>query len=81
MADFTFAHREEGFDEHIDWSIRGYRHLLEDVISFSRSWVEWFVRRSGDPVGQPPPSNDWEVDDLVCEVWEKVHGGGDPTRQ
>ena len=22
MADFTFAHREEGFDEHIEHSIR-----------------------------------------------------------
>ena len=40
MADFTFAHREEGFDEHIDWSIRGYRNLLEDIISFSRYFVE-----------------------------------------
>ena len=29
MADFTFAHREEGFDEHIEKSIRGYEHLLE----------------------------------------------------
>jgi hypothetical protein len=27
MTDFTFAHRQEGFDEHIDWSIRGYRNL------------------------------------------------------
>ena len=40
MADFTFAHREEGFDEHINWSIRGYSDLLEDVISFSRYFVE-----------------------------------------
>tara|TARA_R110000744_G_scaffold120718_1_gene224941 strand:- start:53 stop:748 length:696 start_codon:yes stop_codon:yes gene_type:complete len=40
MADFTFAHREEGFDEHIEKSIRGYGHLLEDVISFSRYFVE-----------------------------------------
>ena len=40
MADFTFAHREEGFDEHIDWSIRGYSNLLEDVITFSRYFVE-----------------------------------------
>ena len=40
MTDFTFAHRQEGFDEHIDWSIRGYSNLLEDVITFSRYFVE-----------------------------------------
>ena len=40
MADFTFAHREEGFDEHIEQSIRGYGNLLEDVISLSRYFVE-----------------------------------------
>ena len=40
MADFTFAHREEGFDEHIEKSIRGYSSLMEDVISLSRYFVE-----------------------------------------
>jgi len=40
MTDFTFAHRQEGFDEHIDWSIRGYRNLLDDVINLSRYFVE-----------------------------------------
>ena len=40
MADFTFAHREEGFDEHIEQSIRGYSNLLDDVISLSRYFVE-----------------------------------------
>jgi len=40
MADFTFAHREEGFDDHIEQSIRGYGNLLEDVISLSRYFVE-----------------------------------------
>jgi tRNA (cmo5U34)-methyltransferase len=40
MADFTFAHRQEGFDEHIDWSIRGYSDLLDDVVSLSRYFVE-----------------------------------------
>ena len=40
MADFTFAHREEGFDNHIDHSIRGYSNLLEDIISMSRYFVE-----------------------------------------
>ena len=40
MADFTFAHREEGFDEHIEHSIRGYSHLLNDVVQYSRYFVE-----------------------------------------
>lgn len=40
MADFTFAHREEGFDEHIETSIRGYSNLLDDVIDLSRYYVE-----------------------------------------
>jgi len=40
MVDFTFAHREEGFDEHIDKSIRGYSYLLDDVVSLSRHFVE-----------------------------------------
>ena len=40
MTDFTFAHRQEGFDEHIDWSIRGYSNLLDDVINLSRYFVE-----------------------------------------
>jgi len=40
MADFTFAHREEGFDEHIEHSIRGYSHLLGDVVNYSRYFVE-----------------------------------------
>ena len=40
MADFTFAHREEGFDEHINRSIRGYSDLLQDVISLSRYFIE-----------------------------------------
>ena len=40
MADFTFAHRDEGFDNHIDNSIRGYSNLLEDIIAMSRYFVE-----------------------------------------
>jgi len=40
MADFTFAHRQEGFDKHIQQSIRGYDNLMEDVISLSRYFVE-----------------------------------------
>jgi len=40
MADFTFAHREEGFDDHIEHSIRGYSHLLDDIVGYSRYFVE-----------------------------------------
>ena len=40
MSDFTFAHSQEGFDEHIDWSIRGYSDLLDDVINLSSYFVE-----------------------------------------
>ena len=40
MTDFTFAHREEGFDNHIDKSIRGYSQLIDDVIALSRYYVE-----------------------------------------
>lgn len=38
--DFTFAHSQEGFDTHIDNSIRGYSNLLEDTVAFSRYFVE-----------------------------------------
>ena len=37
--DFTFAHREEGFDEHIEYSIRGYSNLLEDIVNLSKYFV------------------------------------------
>jgi len=40
MADFTFAHREEGFDEHIEHSIRGYSNLMSDIVGFSRYFIE-----------------------------------------
>jgi tRNA (cmo5U34)-methyltransferase len=40
MIDFTFAHTEEGFDDHIENSIRGYGHLLDDIVSYSRYFVE-----------------------------------------
>ena len=38
--DFSFAHSPEGFDNHIDKSIRGYSNLLDDTVSFSRYFVE-----------------------------------------
>jgi len=40
MADFSFAHTEEGFDNHIENSIRGYGLLLDDIASYSRYFVE-----------------------------------------
>ena len=47
MADFTFAHREEGFDNHIDKSIRGYKELLNDVVSFSSGeGAESFIKKN-----------------------------------
>ena len=38
--DFTFAHREEGFDKHIELSIRGYKNLHDDVVTLSRYYVD-----------------------------------------
>ena len=40
MADFTFAHRKEGFDAHIDASIRHYSSLHDDIVAMSRYFVE-----------------------------------------
>ena len=40
MTDFTFAHREEGFDNHIDMSIRHYSSLVDDIVSMSDYFVE-----------------------------------------
>lgn len=40
MNDFTFAHRDEGFDEHIDLSIRHYSTLHDDIVKMSRYFVE-----------------------------------------
>ena len=37
---FTFATREEGFDTHIDTSIRGYGDLWKDVVDISQYFVE-----------------------------------------
>ena len=38
--DFTFAQREEGFDDHIEFSIRGYNNHLDDIVNLSRNFVE-----------------------------------------
>ena len=40
MNDFTFAHREEGFDAHIDMSIRHYSTLHDDIVALSRYFIE-----------------------------------------
>lgn len=40
MADFTFAHRDEGFDNHIDLSIRHYSTMHDDIVKMSRYFVE-----------------------------------------
>jgi len=40
MAKFTFATAGEGFDNHIENSIRGYNFLWNDVLSLSEYFVE-----------------------------------------
>lgn len=45
-TEFSFAHREEGFDDHIDKSIRGYSDLIDDIINLSLYFTEnntWVV--------------------------------------
>jgi tRNA (cmo5U34)-methyltransferase len=37
---FTFAQREEGFDNHIEHSIRGYKNLWNDILKYSEYFVE-----------------------------------------
>ena len=37
---FIFAKRPEGFDNHIDQSIRGYSDLIDDVLKLSEYFVE-----------------------------------------
>ena len=40
MSKFTFAQRQEGFDNHIEKSIRGYSNLTSDIIDISNYFVE-----------------------------------------
>ena len=40
MTKFTFATRDEGFDNHINQSIRHYSDLWDDVLSMSQYFVE-----------------------------------------
>ena len=54
--DFTFGHREEGFDNHIDASIRHYSTLHDDVVNLSRYFVE----------------NDTKVVDIGCSTGKTI---------
>jgi len=40
MTKFTFAQREEGFDNHIEKSIRGYSNLWDDILKMSEYFVD-----------------------------------------
>jgi len=44
MTKFTFATSEEGFDNHIDKSVRGYSHLWGDILSLSKYFVEDYTQ-------------------------------------
>jgi len=40
MTKFTFATADEGFDNHIEKSVRGYNNLWNDVVGMSKYFVE-----------------------------------------
>ena len=40
MTKFTFAQAEEGFDLHIDQSVRGYSNLWSDILKSPERWDE-----------------------------------------
>jgi len=44
MTKFTFATSQEGFDNHIDKSVRGYSHLWGDILSLSKYFVEDYTQ-------------------------------------
>ena len=44
MTKFTFATSEEGFDNHIDKSVRGYSHLWGDILNLSKYFVEDYTQ-------------------------------------
>lgn len=56
VRDFTFGHRKEGFDNHIDASIRHYSTLHDDVVNLSRYFVE----------------NDTKVVDIGCSTGKTI---------
>jgi tRNA G46 methylase TrmB len=43
MTKFTFATADEGFDNHIEKSVRVYNNLWHDVVSMSKYFVEDFT--------------------------------------
>ena len=46
MTKFTFAQSKEGFDKHIENSVRGYTNLWNDIVGMSKYFVEddtWVV--------------------------------------
>ena len=44
MTKFTFATENEGFDNHIDKSIRGYSHLWGDILTLSKYFIEDYTQ-------------------------------------
>ena len=44
MTKFTFAASKEGFDNHIDTSVRGYSQLWGDILSLSKYFVEDYTQ-------------------------------------
>ena len=40
MTKFTFAQSPEGFDNHIENSVRGYTNLCNDIVGMSKYFVE-----------------------------------------
>jgi len=40
MTKFTFAQSPEGFDNHIENSVRGYTNLWNDIVGMSKYFVE-----------------------------------------
>jgi tRNA (cmo5U34)-methyltransferase len=62
--DFTFAHRDEGFDNHIDQSIRGYSTLHDDIVKMSRYFAE----------------NDTNVYDIGCSTGKTLAAMIDQNR-
>ena len=44
MTKFTFATSKEGFDNHIDKSVRGYSQLWGDILNLSKYFVEDYTQ-------------------------------------
>ena len=57
QPDFSFAQRDEGFDNHIDQSIRGYSDLHADIVAMSQYFVE----------------DDKNIVDIGCSTGKTIH--------